>query len=129
MRRFIGMLVATALLGPGVPCAGAQELPPSQVAAVGFITFVFVPGTNFSPVPTLFVAQGGRLEFTNLSPLFDHTVTDDACLDPELPCRFDTGEVVFGGTLDVPGVAALPAGEYPFHCALHTAMQGTLVVT
>ena len=53
-----------------------------------------------------------------------HTVRHDDCVTGNV-CAFDSGAVGPGQPYVLPG---LPPGRYPYHCALHPIMGGTLLV-
>lgn len=72
--------------------------------------------------PAVAAAQGDSLRFTNLDPVAQHD------LDSDTPGLFDSGLIGAGASEIVPGVDKLPAGQYAFHCSLHSWMHGVLTV-
>jgi plastocyanin len=69
------------------------------------------------------VSADAPIEWMNPTSLA-HTVRHDGCRASSV-CAFDSGPVHPEGRFTIPG---LPPGRYPYHCALHPVMRGTLVV-
>jgi plastocyanin len=72
--------------------------------------------------PAVVASGGDTLRFTNLDPVAQHD------LDSDTPGVFDSALIPAGKSELVPGVERLPAGQYPFHCSLHSWMHGVLTV-
>src|SRR5688572_4435583 len=106
--RAVGLLaVAAALLTPASAQAAEQ-----QAYAAGLVY----------ATPAVVIAKGDSLRFTNLDPLAGHD------LDSDTPGLFSSPVVGNGASTPVTGVEVLEPGTYPFHCSLHSWMNGTLQV-
>jgi plastocyanin len=102
---YFGTIVVSA--GPADPSSGA-ELATSGAVTIG--DRVFIP-------PTIAIATGGTVEWTNTDS-DSHTATSaDGAFDSGV---LATG-ATFAHTFDTPG-------SYPFFCAIHPEMQGTISV-
>jgi hypothetical protein len=121
--------------------AAAAALPARAEGAAIVVTpnsERFVPGDSSLPVPSLVLPQGGDLTYLNVHQFTAHSVTSDRCTDGQAHVGtgcptgkrriFDSGVRVFGEPVTVPNVANLAPNTYPFHCILHPAMRGTLVI-
>ncbi|CUA94609.1 cupredoxin domain-containing protein [Thiomonas bhubaneswarensis] len=101
MRRFASFTLVLLLLPASVFAASVQ---------------VQIKGMNFHP-DALTVAPGTTVTWTN-DDSFAHTTTSDTKL-------WDSGLLQpgksFSHTFDKPG-------SYPYHCAVHTFMTGTVTV-
>jgi plastocyanin len=80
-------------------------------------TNVAISGFAFSPA-TLTVKTGTVIKVTN-NDAAAHTLTAD-------DNSFDTGNIPGGGSANL---TVTKVGAFPFHCAYHSAMTGTLTVT
>ena len=112
MRRVIVVSAVVALCAP--------------VAARAEDHTVYALGVRYLPAEVT-IARGDTLTFANLDPLAltdGHDVTHDA--DEAL---FGSDTILAGSSAPVDGVAALPAGAYPFTCSRHSSMRGTLIVS
>ncbi len=92
---------------------------PGNPAATSGIADVTISYPVFNP-SVITITAGSTVRWTNSDP-FTHTTTSDVgSLDP-----WDSGELgqndVFSKTFNTPGT-------YPYHCAIHTFMHGTVVV-
>ena len=79
-------------------------------------TAVAISGSAFSP-PTVTVTVGDTVTWTNGDQI-SHTATADGG-------SFDTGTLANG---DSNTVTFATAGSFPYHCAIHPAMTGTITV-
>lgn len=95
---------------PPPPDAGTADAAPGTVVRAGMRNLAYTPARLEVPV-------GTTVEWTNQDPL-EHTVTAD-------DGSFDSGPIAPDGrwrrTFEAPG-------EYPFSCAPHPFMKGTVVV-
>jgi plastocyanin len=89
-------------------CAVSTDAP---AASVGIENFAFVP-------PEISAAVGETIGWTN-SDSAGHTATldDGAC---------ETGTLAQDATV---GLVFDAAGTYPYHCAIHPTMTGTITIT
>jgi plastocyanin len=104
---------ATPTTAAATPTAAAAAI---QCGATGTGSPVAIANFSFSP-SSITVAVGGLVTWTN-SDSATHTVTFDS--GPN--CGTVSGG---GGTTTV---AFSVAGTYPYHCAIHPDMTGTVVV-
>lgn len=105
---------ATRRLLPGVILVVAGlAAAPAALAAVG----VNIAGFTFDPA-TVTVRVGEVVTWTN-SDAVSHSATGDGG-------SFDTGILSAGRTSSPMRFGA--AGTYPYHCRIHSAMHGTVVV-
>jgi len=81
-------------------------------------TVIDIPGMSFSP-GTVTVKVGAIVKWTN-SDAMVHTATSDN------GTTFDTGNIAAGATASY---TTTVTGTFPYHCSVHSAMTGTLVVT
>ena len=74
------------------------------------------------------INQGDHLVFVNTDPFSGrgHTVTHDVA--PGETPQFDTEVVLFGSSIDVPGISELKPGDYLIRCRVHSIMRGFLFV-
>jgi plastocyanin len=124
------MTLALAACGGGgassAPSTAASPPPAASASAAGAICEettdpgdVAVNVKDFAFEPTEISAKVGQvIAFTNTGAA-PHTATldDDGCA---------TGNISAGAA---DGLTFSAAGSYPFHCAIHTAMKGTITVT
>ncbi len=114
-------LVAVALQAGRVSAAGsAQVSSPGRLARSAVITDVVItPGFTFEPA-VITVTMGSSVRWTNTAA-FNHTVTGD-----------DGGLMAWGSpvlaTNDMFTQTFAAPGVYPYHCAIHISMHGTVVV-
>jgi plastocyanin len=92
--------------------AGATPAP-AATRTVSMVDFDFSPRTQR-------VAQGDTVRWQN-SGVRTHTATQDAPL-----ALFNTGSVAAGATSA--GTVLVAAGAYPYHCAIHPSMVGSIKV-
>ncbi len=76
----------------------------------------------FAPV-TAMVTAGNPIRWENPTGSH-HTITHDGCRGTGA-CAFDSGSIGPDGVFEI---AELPPGQYPYHCALHPIMRGTVVI-
>lgn len=81
-------------------------------------TTVNISGMSFSP-SSITVKVGIAVKWTN-NDYTAHTVTSDD------GTTFNSGNVATGGSFSFTPTVA---GNFPYHCNIHTGMTGTLVVT
>ncbi|TMM11834.1 MAG: hypothetical protein E6G00_04370, partial [Actinobacteria bacterium] len=72
--------------------------------------------------PTITIAQGDKVTFTNLDDLAKHDIVDH-------DGKFKSDLIGGGQSSPVRGVRFLKPGTYQFHCSLHSWMRGVLQVT
>ncbi len=103
VRALAGATIAAALIGAGTAIAADQA--------------VAISGFSYSPA-TVTVSVGDTVTWTN-SDAQAHTATaDDASWDSgTIGGSGGTGEVTFSA-----------AGTYPYHCSIHSGMNGTITV-
>ena len=94
---------------------GTYGIP--QPVGVGGTT-VNISGMSFSP-SSITVKVGITVKWTN-NDNTTHTVTSDD------GTTFNSGNVATGGSFSFTPTVA---GNFPYHCNIHTGMTGTLVVT
>jgi len=130
-RTFAAAAVLAGLSCVPMPNATADaRATTTNDAAVQVTTFrsTYYPGDDELVAPTLVVPKGAGLTLTNLDAFAAHGLSSDAVL-PDGERLFTSGVLNFRGSAPVTGVETLPAGTYPFHCAVHEDnMHGTLVV-
>ncbi|MGN6258112.1 MAG: cupredoxin domain-containing protein [Solirubrobacterales bacterium] len=102
----IAVLAVAALQGGRAAGATATA---SGAKSVDINHFAFHP-------PTLRVGRGGKVAFTNSSPV-THTATS--------PGHFDTGHIKPGETIVV---RFKHKGTFLYHCEIHPFMKGKIVV-
>lgn len=102
---------------------------PIRVAALVVAIGVLIPAAAFSVSQTVTIQSfafrpqtvtinaGDTITWTNADPLA-HTATSDTG-------AFDTGTIPAGGSKLIPFAVA---GRYAYHCSIHPAMTGTIVV-
>ncbi|MEA2470343.1 MAG: hypothetical protein QOE38_1342, partial [Thermoleophilaceae bacterium] len=111
MRRLASTVVAVAVAALAVAPAAASAAEQQSYAA----------GLTYA-TPAVVASAGDTLRFTNLDPVAQHD------LDSDTPGLFDSGLIAAGQSELVPGFEKLPAGQYAFHCSLHSWMTGTIQV-
>jgi plastocyanin len=113
--RLIGSLVI--VVAAALPaCSDAGSGPGGCTPSA---TRVCMTGSSFNP-STLTVGVGTSVTWSNESGV-PHTVTSD----PSAAEAFDS-DVSDGGTFTRQFDAA---GSYPYHCEIHSGMNGTLTVS
>jgi plastocyanin len=125
------LVVVSAILMFAIACGGADSLPstapppvPSPTPAPGGpSSSVSIPrgaatlGNSAYAPDDLNVAVGTTVTWTNTDSV-SHTSTSDAT-------GFDSGIIGPGGQFSM---AFQTAGTFPYHCAIHPGMVGTVVV-
>lgn len=101
-------------------CSGITPAPAVDAVVVAVAPF------TYSPHP-IEVSEGQGLTFANLDTFSGagHTIAHDVPRGTEL---FQSPIVQPGTSAPVEGIAALPAGTYPFTCRVHVTMSGRLIV-
>src|SRR6202035_724619 len=116
----LGAALAFAVIGPAVaadstmkPMSGAMHSPKMKMAAgaVSIKNFAFLPAS-------LTVAAGTTVTWTN-NDKTAHTSTSNTGL-------WDSKHIAPGKSFSHTFAAA---GTFPYHCAIHPGMKGTIVVT
>ena len=110
--------------GAALALAGALWAAPALGDAT--ITAGPVPDTYATKDAT--IDQGQSVTFQNSDNTAMHDVTADKDGSDGKPL-FKSDIIAGGKTAEVKGVEFLTTGDYPFHCSLHSFMQGTLHVT
>ena len=100
----------------------ADPSPPGAGAAGFVVTTPNATTVGFAP-STIVLTKGSSLRFANGDSM-THDIT--AIKQKRRKPVFSSGYTDGGTASEVKGVAALPAGAYPFACSLHTNMQGSL---
>jgi plastocyanin len=100
-------LVLAGLQGTAASAGGGAQA--SKAPVVGIDHFAFHP-------PTLTIAKGTRVTFTNTSAV-THTATRNG--------SFDTGPIKPGSSV---GVRFAQKGTFAYHCEIHPLMHGKIVV-
>ena len=117
------VIAGTALLFAGCgggdsPSASANSSGSSSQAASGASsTAVKISNFKFSPASDT-VKQGARVTVTNEDSTAHTATADDGH-------SFDTGNLAQGASKTI---SVSKPGSYPYHCAIHPFMHGTLVV-
>lgn len=104
IRAFVGAVAGAVLIGGGIALAVDRS--------------VAISGFSFSP-SQFTVAVGDRITWTN-SDAQAHTATAD-------DNSWDAGTV--SGSGGTASVTFSTAGVFPYHCAIHPTMTGTVTVT
>lgn len=104
MRRIVLVLVTAVLALAGVAAASAA------------VTSITIKDFSFTPTPTS-AARGGTVTWTNNGPS-THTSTQNAGL-------WSSGSLPRGSVFST---VLFAAGRYPYHCAIHSSMTGTVNV-
>ncbi len=103
LRDVAAILIATGVLFPGGALGASQS--------VTVFNFAFSPANAT-------VNVGESVTWTNRDPV-DHTATSDS------PGAFNAGVIPPGGSKTIQFSVA---GTYPYHCAIHPSMTGTIIV-
>jgi plastocyanin len=118
-RPTLVLTVLVALFALVVSCGGMRERPGSggAVSAPGLPNTIVIDKFAYQPV-VLTVTPGARVTVINQDPAA-HTVTAK-------DKSFNTGSIAMGQQ----GVLTAPSkpGIYPYYCAFHAYMTGTLIV-
>ena len=111
-RALFACAVVCGLLMVGPTAAISQEArSPQAIAKVKIVDFAFMPST-------ISVPRGTLVGWKNFGSVGHTTTSDDG--------RWDSGTLLPG---DIFGVRFRVAGSYSYHCAIHSFMTGTVVVT
>lgn len=117
-RAVLALLIAVPGLG-AAPAGGAETLDEALTHRITTQQFQFIP-------PQLFAAVGDSLVYTN-ADFVEHNLVSER-LGPDGKPLFETPIIVLGESAPVVGVENLDPGTYPFYCAPHPWMVGTLEV-
>src|SRR5450759_2914487 len=107
----IAAVVLTASVGLGLHAAGVIAPVRAKDATITIVDYAFQP-------KTITINQHETVTWTNMANQ-NHTVTADD------GTSFDSGELSHG---DVFGNVFDTAGTFKYHCSIHPAMQGTIIV-
>lgn len=99
---------------PSVAATSAGSSPTAPTNMITIASFKFDP-------PALAVSPNSEIKITNQDQA-RHTFTSGTRDNPD--GRFDV-KIDGGGSGSVPG---MPAGSYPYYCAIHPGMKGTVEV-
>lgn len=117
--RPIVFLALIAILLSSVSCSKSSDSAtpsPPKTGGSPAANEVSIQGSAFSPA-SLTVPVNTTVKWTNMDS-FSHTVTSDAPL-------FDSGIIPGSGTYSF---LFTTKGTYPYHCAIHALMTGTIIV-
>jgi plastocyanin len=117
MRRPRLLAVLTIAVLAGLLLVGCGSGSGTTTTAVGDQLQVTIDGFAFTP-PELTVPVGSTVTWTN-NYAANHTVTSDSGV-------FDSGTMAQGATF---AFTFTEAGEFPYHCAIHSSMTATIHVT
>jgi plastocyanin len=114
MFAFILMLSATLLISIA-GCSSSKTAAPTTVTStlgnsVNIVNFAFTP-------ETLNVSVGTTVTWTNSDSATHHVASDTGV--------FDSGDMSQNATYSF---TFNNAGTFPYHCAIHTYMKGTIIV-
>jgi plastocyanin len=119
----IRIVYAALLLASSVACGSSSPSTPTPTPPAGSnVGASIVAGsstlttTAYSPNPVT-VPVGGTLTWTN-NDVVTHTSTSDAS-------GWNSGSIAPGGTFRM---TFQTAGSFPYHCAIHPGMVGTVTV-
>jgi cytochrome c oxidase subunit 2 len=121
---------AAPVASPSVP--SGNQTNQTSGAAANSVTLNIPEGASVQGNPSydpdpLTVSAGDVVEVVNEDTV-PHTVTSGTGLeDPESGSQFDTSLIDAGATAQL-DTANLAAGDYPYYCAVHPYMVGTLTV-
>jgi plastocyanin len=103
-------------VNPGIPPLG--EVHEVEIGAL-------LPGqlAEYDPDP-LTIKLGDGVKWLNKDRVAPHTATSD----DGAPQAFDTGNLASGGSAESEVIQFTVAGEYTYHCSVHSSMSGTLTV-
>ena len=112
------MLVISVALVACSPTAATPGPGGAGSSSGGAQNAVTISGFAFSPA-SITVPVGTKVTWTNMDTAA-HTITAD---DGK---TFDSGNVANGATYSF---TFTTAGTFPYHCAIHTSMKATVIVT
>jgi plastocyanin len=119
----VGVLVAASACANGYSAAAPSPTPGPAPSPSGGGTPVSIPvgaetlGNRAFAPDQVEVAVGGTVTWTNTDSV-SHTTTSDQG-------RWDSGAVAPGGQFSS---TYATAGTFPYHCAIHPGMVGTITV-
>ena len=117
--RPIVFLALIAILLTSVSCSKSSDSAtpsPPKTGGSPAANEVSIQGSAFSPA-SLTVPINTTVKWTNMDS-FSHTVTSNASF-------FDSGIIPGSGTYSFQFTTK---GTYPYHCAIHALMTGTIIV-
>jgi len=114
-KFFPVFVLLTALVING--CKKSSKDTPAPVTATPGANEVFIQNTAFSP-SSITVAVNTTVKWTNKDNL-SHTVTSNTAL-------FDSG--IIGPSSGTYSHQFTTAGTFPYHCSIHSSMNGTVIV-
>lgn len=115
----IVFLALIAILLSSVSCSKSSDSAtpsPPKTGGTPAANEVSIQGSAFGP-GSLTVPVNTTVKWTNMDS-FSHTVTSDTPL-------FDSGIIPGNGTYSFQFTTK---GTYPYHCAIHALMTGTIIV-
>jgi plastocyanin len=111
--------VLGAAVAAAVVLATGAAASPTATSNVSIVSFAFNPAT-------VKIRLGDSVKWTNTAPIAHTTTSDgtDPCC-PNGPSLWASGSIGPNGTFMF---AFAAAGNYPYHCSIHTTMKGTVQV-
>ena len=96
---------------------------------------VATPGgamTGLYDGPNSVAVTSAPVVFINADPLGNHNVVSDRKKVPSCTSNcaplFKSGDPVGAGGVQQMSLVGIPAGDYGFHCSIHSNMKGTLTI-
>jgi plastocyanin len=114
-------LLAAAVAGVSIlaaACGGSSSTPSSPTPGSGTLVTVFITNGAFSPNPITMTA-GQQVNFKN-NDTIEHSATFDNG-------SYESGNIPALSAHDVP-VTMSAKGSFAYHCRLHSAEKGSIVV-
>ena len=120
MKKIIGIFICMLMTLPVIPLAAEQANPATTIKMillsplsqnVTIVDYQFIPAS-------LTVSVGTKVIWTNNGPSI-HTVTSNTGI-------FNSGNIAVGQKWNY---TFNTAGSFPYHCAIHPSMLGTVTVT
>ena len=103
-------MILTAVLVGSSGCSAAKTTAAVSGNSVNISNFTFVPGT-------LTVNAGTTVTWTNSDSADHHVASDTGVFDGGVMSANSSYSFTFNNT-----------GTFPYHCAIHTYMKGTIIV-
>lgn len=109
------LMLSAVLLISITGCSSSKTTAPTTVTStsgnsVNIVNFAFTPGT-------LNISVGTTVTWTNSDSVTHHIASDTGV--------FDSGDMSQNATYSF---TFNNAGTFPYHCAIHTYMKGTIIV-
>jgi plastocyanin len=120
LYRSAGLVAAVGMLA-SCGSSAATTPDPASTQATGNVAGVIIPvgdaygDTNFSP-HSVTINTGGQVSFNNSDQIEHHPTADDGSWNGDLPA---------GGSFNQ---SFMTPGSYSYHCSIHPAMTGIVVV-